>query len=305
MISHFPDFTPINMKLKEEIQLFTRRFDPYEDFSFVNLYTWDTNGKAGVAWLNNNLVIKIPNYTDRTKFSYTFIGLSRLDETVSKLLDTFPRLELIPTFIVSGLLQPDKYAIAEDRDNFDYMYEVKALAELSGRQLRKKRNLFNTAQKTVGKRVECKTVNKLNPEILNDIEAVIAKWLKITKQSQDDTAFEEIALKRLVGAFGELDLWATLCYVDNTLNGFSVHEIVSEEYAICHFEKSLNQELVGINTILIKESALFLSDKSTIVNWQQDLGIEGLRKAKRAYAPSYYLKKYWISRGTSQPQEDP
>ncbi len=285
------------MSLKEEIQVFTRRFDPYEDFSFVNLYTWDTNGTAGVAWLNGNLIIKIPNYVDDTKFSYTFIGENKLDDTVSELLDAFPRLELIPAFVVTGLSHPENYAIAEDRDSFDYMYSTRDLSELAGRRLRKKRNLFNSIQKILGERISCVTLNKLSVRQHREVEDVIEKWLQTTKQSRDDTSFEKIALERLMGAFENLDLWMTLCYIDNTLNGFSVHEIVSQQYAICHFEKSTNQDHPGINAILIKEAAMFLSDKSTTVNWQQDLGIDGLRKAKRAYGPKYYLRKYWISRG--------
>jgi len=48
--------------------------------------------------------------------------------------------------------------------------------------------------------------------------------------------------------------------------------------------------------VLIQEAAKFLSNKSKIVNWQQDLGIEGIKKAKRAYRPIGYLRKYTISR---------
>lgn len=288
------------MSLKEEIQLFTRRFEPYEDFSFVNLYTWDTNGTAGVAWLNDNLIVKIPNYMDDAKFSYTFIGENKLDDTVSELLDAYPRLELIPTSVVTGLSHPENYAIAEDRDSFDYMYATKDLSELGGRRLRKKRNLFNSTQKILGERIKCVTLNKLSAKQHREVEDVIEKWLQTTKQSEDDTRFEKIALKRLMDAFEKLDLWVTLCYIDNTLNGFSVHEIVSKQYAICHFEKSTNQDHPGINATLIKEAAMFLSDKSNTVNWQQDLGIEGLRKAKRAYGPKYYLRKYWISRGGTE-----
>ncbi len=299
MIPQFPEFTPVDFKLQKEIQTFTRKFDPYEDFSFVNLYTWDTNGNAGVSWLNNNLVIKIPNYMDSTKFTYTFVGTSQLDATVTTLLDKYRVLELIPTFAITGLLHPEKYAIAEDRDSFDYMYSVKSLSEMTGGPLRKKRNLVNATHKALGERIQCVTVSKLSSEQRLDVEVIIERWFNDTKQPSEDVACEKTALSRLIDAFEQLDLWITLCYIDDNLNGFSVHEIISKDYSICHFEKSLNKKYPGINTVLIKAAATFLSDKSATVNWQQDLGIEGLRKSKEAYRPKYYLRKYWISRGVN------
>ena len=298
MISQFPDFTPINLNLKNEIQAFTRQFDPYEDFSFINLYTWNTNGKAAIAWLNGNLVIKIPHYMGLDKFTHTFIGNTYLDETAATLVKEFSKLELIPEFIIKQLRHPEMYAIAEDRDSFDYMYEVKSLANLEGRALKKKRNLYNTACKALGARVKFTSVNSLTPRLKKEIEHVINEWFKQTAQPDLDVKSERMALTRLLESFNELNLWVTLCYIDEALSGFSVHEIINEDFSICHFEKSFNHRFSGLNTLLIQAAAQFLSDKSSIVNWQQDLGIAGLKKAKRAYAPKYYLRKYSISHGS-------
>lgn len=297
MISQFPDFTSISMDLKNALTEYSRQFDPYEDFSFINLYTWDIGQKLKVAWLNGNLVIQIPNYLDSNKYSYTFIGNHELDDTVKTLLNSFDTLELIPAFIITGLKNPEEYAIAEDRDSFDYMYFVDRLADLKGRKLRKKRNIAKSTRAHLGSSLRCETVDKLSSDQISDIKKVIDEWFKNTDQHKADTESEYIALERVLKSFNNLDLWITLCYLDESLVGFSVHEIINTKYAICHFEKSLNNLDSGLNTILIQEAAIFLKDRVEIVNWQQDLGIESLRKAKRAYAPSYFLRKYWINNG--------
>jgi hypothetical protein len=210
MIQSFPNFSAIDFKYKDEIASFTRGYDTYSDYSFVNLYTWNTNEEAGIAWLNGNLVIKLPDYLIRGKYIYLLIGDKKIDETVAILLKEFGRLDLIPKFIIESLGHPEKYAIAEDRDSFDYIYLVEDIANLPGKRYKNKRNVVNNTVRELENKLDISTTNSLSQCEINEIISVKELWETQTSQSAEMIESESIALKRLFENFGEFKLNVTM-----------------------------------------------------------------------------------------------
>ncbi len=297
MISTYPEFSHLDLKTKDEVMEFTRKYEPYSDFSFINLFSWNTNEKAGIAWLNGNLVIKLPDYLTEDKFIYSLIGVNELDKTVNTLLDDCKRRDLVPQIVILLLKHPENYAIAEDRNSFDYVYQVNTLAKLNGKGFKNKRNIINNTRSLLGSKLEFTTVNTISPKLRVEMLAVFKEWQKHTSQPQSKISLEYIAINRLFDNIQHFDLHITLCRLDGKLNGFSIHEIIDEIHTICHFEKSLNHKHSGAGAVLINEAAKSLMERSEIVNWEQDLGLPGLKKAKSSYLPTGYYRKYWISRG--------
>jgi len=58
-----------------------------------------------------------------------------------------------------------------------------------------------------------------------------------------------------------------------------------------HFEK-FDPEVKGIGQVINWETAKALAGTYKYVNREQDLGIEGLRQAKRSYSPEYVLNAF-------------
>jgi len=300
MILNFPSFSAIDFKDKDEIASFTRKYDTYSDYSFVNLFTWNTNDRAGISWLNGNLVIKLPDYLIKDKYIYLLIGDRNIDETVAILIKEFGRLDLIPKFIIENLSHPEIYAIAEDRDSFDYVYRVEDIANLSGKRYKNKRNALNNTLQELNNILELSSTSELSQSVINEIIGVKELWETQTSQSSEMIDSESTALKRLFENFEEFELQVTLCRLDGKLNGFTIYEVVNDTYAICHFEKSINTEFEGLGVVLANKAAKSLLGKTEFVNWEQDLGIPGLRKSKRSYNPSHFQRKYWVSTGSSR-----
>lgn len=71
---------------------------------------------------------------------------------------------------------------------------------------------------------------------------------------------------------------------------YTVGERLDDDTLLIHFEKGLSQYkgvYQAINHLfLLNEGAEF-----TWVNREQDLNIEGLRKAKMSYHPAFFLRK--------------
>ena len=75
--------------------------------------------------------------------------------------------------------------------------------------------------------------------------------------------------------------------------GYTIGESLSDDTLVIHFEKG-NQDYKGvyqaINQMFLEQSG----GRHQIVNREQDLGDEGLRKAKLSYNPFGFVKKYRI-----------
>ncbi|MDB5163946.1 MAG: hypothetical protein JWS12_564 [Candidatus Saccharibacteria bacterium] len=220
-----------------------------------------------------------------------------MDDSLRILLDDVPQLDLVPEIVIGSIKHHGGLALAEDRGSFDYVYFLKKLADMSGKKYKNKRNLFNSTKEILGSRLETTTTNTITPSLQQEMLAIFRAWEKHSTQPIQKVRLEYIAINRLLSNSDHFNLHLTLCRIDGKLNGFSIHEVINKTYTLCHFEKSLNDVYLGAGVVLINEAAQSLVKKSKIVNWEQDLGLSGLKKAKQSYVPTKYFKKYWISRG--------
>jgi hypothetical protein len=299
MIKSFPEFTKITIDLKQEISDYTKKYELYSDFSFANLFSWNTDDKAGVSWLNGNLVVKLPDYVYGGEHLYSILGHQKIDESVAEILKIAGRLDLVPEVVIGHMENPEIYAIAEDRDSFDYVYYVDKLRELNGSKLKNKRQKVQHTKNDLGDRLTFENIKKLNKALQIEMLEVLNKWQSQTPQPADHTRLEQIAINRLFDHIDHFELHTTTARIDGKLAGFTIHESIDDENYICHFEKAILDEHDGIYAVLINEAAKSLDNSGQKnVNWEQDLGIPGLKHIKRSYAPYKFQKKYWVSTGS-------
>jgi hypothetical protein len=90
-------------------------------------------------------------------------------------------------------------------------------------------------------------------------------------------------------------LMFTTLQIKGRLAGFSIHEILDQQFAITHFEKALPIHRNAYLPLINKAAADLVGNSCKYVNWEQDLGLEGLRKSKQSYQPVKFLKKYIVT----------
>lgn len=296
MLATFPDFTPISLDDRDEIEEILRRFEPYSDFNFVSLFCWNTDGINAVSKLNDGIVIRLSDYlADGQSYSYLSDGKDT-KEALEKILEITDRLEYVPEQSVRTLGTSHDFEILEDPDNHDYVYDVTTLSTLNGGMHKKKRNKVNNFEKEMADLISIKHKTAIGKTEKRELIELFERWCLengISRETQED---EYIALQRVAKHFNDLNLVLTEVRLKGELRAFSINQIFDNGYSVCHFEKTLNIHR-NLSPYLVREVAKMLCDKGCkYVNWEQDLGLEGLKQAKKSYRHDHFLKKYKVRR---------
>ena len=91
--------------------------------------------------------------------------------------------------------------------------------------------------------------------------------------------------------YQSLNLTGSCIYINGKLEGFTIGEPLNPDMAAIHFEKA-NFNIQGIYPALNKYFLLQSWQDYLLVNRAEDLGMPGLRKAKKDYKPAWLEMKY-------------
>lgn len=185
----------------------------------------------------------------------------------------------------------DRFEYIEERNNFDYIYDGESLRTLSGRKNQKKRNHLNSFVKEYGDRVKYKQIEESD---FNECINLLKEWSKDKEESIElDSEFK--AIKRIFKNYEKLrdTLKISGIYIDSKLEAFSIGEMLNDNMAVIHVEKA-NADIRGLYPYINQQFLLNEFSDVEFVNREEDLGIEGLRKAKLSYHPVKFAEKYTV-----------
>ncbi len=301
MIPNFPKFKKIELTDKKDIEKFTSEFPPYSDFNFTSFWVWDINRERMLSNLNGNLVVCFTDYLTGELF-FSFFGTNKIEQTIRSIIDfakktkVSPVLRFISEEIAKNLPNSD-FCIEEDRDNFDYIFSTSQLSNFEGAKYKTKRhevNKFLALYSNVVFESENLTNQILHGHIINLLQKWTVKKELNSGTENLDFESEKKALYRILQMENENVLIFT-CFINNNLVGFEIDEILPYKYAIAHFSK-VDPLYKGVNVFLNMKLSQYLKNIGIeFCNWEQDLGIENLRKSKMSYHPINLLKKYKVS----------
>ena len=299
-IPEFPNFKKIELLDKNEINQFINKlkFPPYADYNFINIWTWDVEGKMMLSRLNDNLVVLFSDYVTNQKF-LSFWGINLIFETATILIEYsienyhHNELRLIPEEISIELLKCG-FIIKQDRNSCDYIYEIEDLANINNwpKKNNHRKNIMKFISKYPEYKVEISRIDKIHYDIYLKM---FKKWSENKKIENYLELNEYKAFKRLFD-INDKNTNIISIFVDGLLMGFTVFEIISKDYAVAHFSKADTVFNSGIYDILIWEEAKTLNiENIKYYNFEQDLGITGLRYMKQSFHPIFLLEKFNIS----------
>jgi hypothetical protein len=180
------------------------------------------------------------------------------------------------------MLKPEGFVIAEDRDNFDYLYLRTDLAELAGKRYHKKRNLVNQFLSAYDHQEW-----PLTPDLVPLALEVLDRWREEKGEEGDYRSARE-ALEQ----FRELGMEGALYFIDGKPAAWCLGEgLAGGTVFAVHFEKAVGA-YKGVYQYMNQAFAAMLPPRYVHINREQDLGDLGLRQAKETYRPCGFVKKY-------------
>ena len=185
----------------------------------------------------------------------------------------------------------------------DYIYLTENLSKLPGSTYSKKRNHINQFKKKHPdfsfELLDSHNISKVseieekwlleNTDSINSVQNNSSSGSDIDLQQERDIITN--ALNNFKAFSSEAQMRGGILFVKNQPVAFCLSSLLSPLVTDIHFEKCLSDFAKdGGYAVINNEYAKTISTK--YINREEDLGIEGLRKAKRSYYPETILEKF-------------
>ena len=165
---------------------------------------------------------------------------------------------------------------------------------LSGKKLHKKKNHLNAFKREYEGRYEYR---RLCCSDRHQVWEFMERW---RRQKADGDVLEDSLEYEVAGIHEILKNCSSLCvrmaavYVDGQMEAFTIGSMNEREnMAVIHIEKA-NPDIKGLYQFINQQFLVNEFPDAALVNREDDVGMEGLRKAKMSYNPVGFARKYMV-----------
>lgn len=290
------EFRPVRLEDRATIERFTMSSDITNcDLSFANMFCWQEVYHSAWAIVDGFLVIRFHiDGGDRLGYMQP-VGEGDCARIIPALREDAhahgQRLRII------GLtdrgremirqMHIGQFAFESDRALEDYVYTADDLRNLPGRRYQPKRNHINRFMAEYPDyRYE-----ELTPDRFDECMQLEREWRRNHEGHTSELCAEQRAMQRAFAHFAELGMTGGCIYVGERMVAFTYGSAVNDHTFDTHVEKA-DTDYDGAFTVINCLFARHLPERFTLINREEDLGIEGLRRAKLSYHPAVIQHKF-------------
>ena len=278
-------------------KFFGSRYCEHSGYTFTNFFMW--RKMRDYRWAVEDEVLYIFSSNDETLSAWQPIGAQeKLQEAITKILQfaeenrgnkQFKFVLVEKSFAEELEKYPHaKFNITAERNNFDYVYLAQDLINLSGRKFHRKKNHLNAFKKEYP---DAKYL-PLTEEIIPKCREQLNIWYEAHKRDGNSYIFyEQAAIHEIFDNFSAFKLKGGAILLNDRVVAFTFGEKLNSDTAVIHVEKAdptIRGIYVAINQNFVKHE---WSDM-IYINREEDMGIDGLRKAKESYRPIKMIEKF-------------
>lgn len=291
------DFQPLTTEKKAEYEKYLQNAGERGcEYSFVNLYLW---GRQKATVLHDHLVF----FSQFNRKSVYLFPVGTGDKkAVLEAVIADAKERGIPCRL-TGLTQedcaalqalyPGKFHYHFDRSTFDYIYSIDDLADLAGRKFQKKRNHLNKFREVCPDH----TLEPITDENIEEVKQMVDTWydLRLQEDPHADFHMERSAITKAMDRRESLGMEGLILRSNGQILAMTMASRLNSTTFDIHFEKALNIT-DGAYAAVNNGFARYLREKHPDILWlnrEDDMGLEGLRRAKLSYNPHHMIEKSW------------
>lgn len=288
-IPEYPRFRPIEIGDRESFEAaFAARPPEISEFTFTNLYAWRAAYGFQVSRLGDFLILSSGD-GDSRKF-FRPIGAGNPKEPAARLAQEKIPFVRVPAGDALLMAEATGFRQEEDRANADYLYSVRELSELKGKKFDGKRNLIKKF-----KRLHRYEYVRLDGQTSRDCLDFQKIWCMLKDCEHEKSLLEEQeAVHEMCNNFSLFGLFGGAISVGGRISAVAVGQRLNADTMVMHILKAL-PDMPGLYQTMHNEFLLNEGAGYAYVNMEQDLGIEGLRKAKLSYQPVRLVEKFTLA----------
>jgi hypothetical protein len=292
-IPAFPGFRDMTLNDKLLIDALLMKKQPQiSELSFGSLFMWQDSEPVQLSRIDETVLMQ-SSHEDGNLYLLPPLGQKPLPEPLEVMKQVASVCDRrLPLLYGIGPSEAERLEglgmeIEPCRNQWDYVYLTRDLAELPGDKYHAKRNLIARCLS----RHRCE-YSEITPSMIDQCLQVETRWRRL--RARDRVAgldAESQAVKRLLEHYQDLGVFGGVICVDGTIEAFAIGERLNRETVVVHVEKA-NPEIKGLYQVINQWFCQKARLDFKFVNREQDLGIPGLRKAKLSYHPHHMVEKY-------------
>ncbi|SFT49402.1 hypothetical protein SAMN02910356_00776 [Selenomonas sp. GACV-9] len=295
IIIEFRELTKADKPLLD--RYFQSRYYENSHFNFTNLFMW--REPFHIKWCEEDNVLYMTAEWDGQLMALQPYGPEeKMVEATAKFLAYFEAQG--KPFVITGIekcyaavleqYEGADFEVKADRDNYDYVYLAEKLITLSGRKLHSKKNHLNAFRKLYPQA----EYQPMTPEILPACLEELQRWYDLRIQDEPDDPFigwESQAIREVFADFDYFGLKGGAIRLDGRIIAFTFGEQLNTDTVVVHVEKA-DPDIRGAYPAINQGFIEHCWQGMTYVNREEDMGHEGLRKAKESYKPEKMIEKF-------------
>lgn len=274
------------------------------DYCFTTLYLWGRHGKIryaeedGALYLLYHFPEQEPFFSCPVPIDFSSPYAPLVKKAFSYLKELGvkrPSIHTVTTPFAERIKEEcPELIFSRTRYADDYIYDKESLLTLRGNKLHAKRNHINRFLQEYNGRWEYVPINS---SMLNECMSLYDEWQEHKDLDELEELYEfdekltvELAIKRM----DEFCLKGGAILIDGVLSAFTIGEKVTDDMMTVHIEKA-NTEINGLYPLINREFVAHECGFAKYINREDDMGREGLRKAKLSYYPVRMIEKYKVT----------
>lgn len=298
VVPEFPQFKDLSLEEKPILDEAFHIFPPViSEFTFTNLFIWRHAYQIRISRLQNFLCLMAEKGED--SFFFPPIGEGDVVECFRVFLHHLggkrfsPQIAQVPETVVAPTDWKGEGLLAKfDRDQSDYIYLTQDLIQLKGRKYHRKRNHIKQFNEKYSFQYA-----PLTSEWTSECLRLETEWCDLRHcETTPGLLNESLAIKEALTHFESLRLKGGAISINGKVEAFTLGEPLNGDTVVIHIEKA-NPSYEGLYTLINQAFLEKQWSEYTYVNREQDLGEEGLRKAKESYFPDHMVNKYTMTLG--------